>query len=92
MKIAACLVLLAGSSSAFAPASLLLKVGTSLSSSAVLYKSSLHAAAKSDGTENDRRRFLQNAAAASLAALAGSGIAIPGIASASGGATAGKYT
>lgn len=87
MKVAACLVLLAGSASSFAPAALSSKVGTSLPSS-----SSLHATTKTDGTEDDRRRFLQNAAAASLAALAGSGIALPEMASASGGATAGKYT
>jgi len=87
MKVATCLVLLAGSASAFAPAALPSKVSTSLPSS-----SSLHATTKTDGTEDDRRRFLQNAAAASLAALAGSGITLPEMASASGGATAGKYT
>jgi hypothetical protein len=94
MKVAACLVVfLAGSASAFAPAASSSKVGISPLSSAALRKSSLLSSTKSnDYTDDDRRRFLQNSAAASLAALAGSVVAFPGIASASGGATAGKYT
>ena len=98
MKVTACFLLLAGSVSSFAPPSLSSKVGASVPSSATVREGSLRAATESDdgistaSSTDDRRRFLQNTAAASLAAFVGSGIASPKMASASGGATAGKYT
>lgn len=98
MKVAAYFLLLSGSVSAFAPASLSSKVGASVPSSATVREGSLHATTESDdgistaSSTDDRRRFLQNTAAASLAVFVGSGITSPKMASASGGATAGKYT
>jgi hypothetical protein len=99
MKVTASFLLLAGSVSSFAPPSLSSKVGASVPSSATVREgSSLHATTESDdgistaSSTDDRRRFLQNTAAASLAAFVGSGITSPKMASASGGATAGKYT